>query len=107
MKIIYSLLHFQHKTPKRLILSLPAQEPAADKLEGIVLSIESEGNSQAFTLSTAEISEVNAALSYACDVLQMRRIAALNAKYGNVKKDRIENVRHSPDKKEVIRNDRK
>lgn len=81
MRQIYNLLHFSKRLPKRLLLSVPDTVPDADKLEGIVLSIESEGNSQAFTLTTAEISEVTAALSHASDVLELRRIAALSVKY--------------------------
>ena len=81
MKVIYSLLHFQHKTPKRLHISIPDMVPDVTPEEGLVLSIESEGNSQVFALSTAEISEVIIALSYAREMLQWRRIAGINAKY--------------------------
>ena len=81
MRQIFNLLHFQHKMPKRLILSLPAQEPDADKLEGLVLSISSEDRSQSFALSTAEISDVIVALSYAHGALLLRRIVAINRKY--------------------------
>jgi hypothetical protein len=60
---------------------MPAQTPDLNRREGLVLSIESEGNSQAFTLSADEISDFIAALSYGAEMLQWRRIAAINAKY--------------------------
>ena len=81
MKVIYSLLHFANKTPKHLHITIPNTAPDVDNEEGIMLSISSEDNSQSFALSTAEISEVIIALSYAREMLQWRRIAGINAKY--------------------------
>ena len=81
MKVIYSLLHFSKRVPKHLLLSIPDTVPDVTKEEGAIISIESEGNSQAFTLSTTEISAVIVALSYAREMLKWRRIAGINQKY--------------------------
>lgn len=81
MRSIYSLLHFQHKTPKHLLLSIPDTVPDLNKKEGVIISIVAEDTSQAFALSTAEISEFVLALSYAREMLQWRRIAGINRKY--------------------------
>jgi hypothetical protein len=85
MRTLYNLLHFAKRTPKRLSISIPAHEPDLNKQEGLVLSISSEDTSQSFALSSAEISEFIVALSYAREMLQWRRIAAINAKYSEVK----------------------
>ena len=85
MKTIYSLLHFANKTPKRLSILIPAHAPDLDKEEGVIISIVAEDNSQAFALNTAEISEFNAAITYAGGMLEARKIATINAKYGGVK----------------------
>ena len=81
MKVVYSLLHFANKTAKHLLLSIPDTVPDVTKQEGVVLSIVSEDTSQAFSLTTAEINEFIAALSYGADMLKWRRIAGINAKY--------------------------
>lgn len=81
MNVIYNLLHFANKTPKHLLISIPAHEPDLNKQEGLVLSIVSEDQSQAFTLNSGEINDFVVALSYGADMLQCRRIAAINQKY--------------------------
>ena len=81
MKVIYNLLHFANKTQKRLCISIPDTVPDVNKAEGVIISISAEDHSQSFALSSAEISEFIAALSYARDMLQWRRIAAINVKY--------------------------
>ncbi len=81
MNAIYSLLHFQHKTAKHLRISIPDTVPDVTKEEGVIISIESEGNSQSFALNSTEISEFIIALSYGSDMLEIRRIAGINAKY--------------------------
>jgi hypothetical protein len=81
MKGIYSLLHFANKTPKHLLISIPDTVPDVDKEERVIISISSEDTSQSFALSSAGISDFIVALSYACDMLQWRRIAAINVKY--------------------------
>ena len=88
MKVIYSLLHFANKMPKHLHISIPDTVPDVDKEEGLIVSISLEANSQAFTLSTAEISEVIVALSYSSDILQLRRITSINSKYGGIKEEK-------------------
>ena len=85
MKVIYSLLHFSKRVPKHLLLSIPDTVPDVTKEEGIVLSIESEGTSQTFALDSSEIEDFILALSYAREMLQVRRIAGINAKYGKIK----------------------
>jgi hypothetical protein len=81
MRSIYNLLHFANKTPKHLLISIPDALPNLDKSEGAIISIVSEDNSQAFTLSADEINDFIKALSYAQGALLLRRIAAINAKY--------------------------
>lgn len=85
MNVIYSLLHFANKTPKHLLLSIPDTLPDVTKEEGIIISIVGEDNSQSFALSTSEIKDFIVALTYGVEMLQVRRIAAINAKYGGVK----------------------
>ena len=86
MKTIYNLLHFHHKTPKRLHIAIPDTVPDVDKQEGVIISIVCEDNSQSFALSTAEIGEFIVALLYASEMLQWRRIAGINAKYNIINK---------------------
>ena len=85
MRSIYSLLHFQHKTAKHLLLSIPDTVPDVDKEEGVIISISLEDHSQSFALSSSEIPDFIVALSYGLDMLQWRRIAAINTKYSEVK----------------------
>lgn len=84
MKVIYNLLHFANKTQKRLCISIPDTGADVNKVEGVLISIVGE-DSQTFALSTTEIKDFIIALSYGAEMLQMRRIAALNAKFGEVK----------------------
>jgi hypothetical protein len=86
MRTIYNLLHFHHKTPKRLLLSIPDTVPDVNKEESLLISIVCEDHSQSFALSTAEIEDFIKALSYARDMLQWRRIAGINAKYNIINK---------------------
>lgn len=81
MKVIYSLLHFQHKTPKSLLLSIPDTVPDLNKEEGVIISILCEDPSQSFALNSREINDFIKALSYAHGALLLRRIAAINRKY--------------------------
>ena len=81
MKTIYNLLHFSKRKPKRLHIAIPDTEPDLGKEEALVLSIVSEDKTQVFTLTPSEISGFIKALSYGCDMLQWRRIVAINQKY--------------------------
>ena len=81
MKAIFNLLHFSKRMPKHLLLSIPGTVPDITQEEGIELSNESEGNSQSFARNSSEIEDFILALSYSSEMLQARRIAAINAKY--------------------------
>jgi hypothetical protein len=81
VKTIYNLLHFANKTPKHLRISIPDTVPDLTKEEGAVLFISSEGDSHSFALSSSEINDFILALTYARDMLHLRRIAAITQKY--------------------------
>lgn len=78
---LYELLHVANKTPKRLLISIPAQDGNAMKESGIVLSMVTEDSLQAFALNSGGISDFIHALSHARDELLLMRLVALNRKY--------------------------
>ena len=81
MKVIYSLLHFANRTPKRLCISIPNAMPDLTKAEGVIISISSEDSSHSFALNSSEIEDFIYALSYTQSALLLRRIVAINQKY--------------------------